>query len=143
MALDPKARKVALNYPGGSLTATQGLLEAVFGPNLTGAGDSVTTSTVSVSGHSRVRVIGGASKTVGAFNYSRKKYPTAVNGGAAGGEPIALLVNGKYWTARLSGSHQEFADFLSGASFFLDGALFWRSEKGTQYGPFGGSAITA
>jgi hypothetical protein len=138
MALDPKARKVALNYPGGSLTATQGLLEAIFGPDLTGAGDSVTTASVSVSGHSRVRVIGGPSKTVSAFSYSRKKYPVAVNGGAAGGEPIALLVNGKWWTARLSGSHQEFADFLTGASFFLSGALFWRSEKGTQYGPFSG-----
>lgn len=142
MALDSKARKIALNFPGGSLTATQGLLEAIFGPDLTGAGDSVAASTISVSGHSRVRVIGGPSKTIGAFNYSRQKYPTAVNSGAAGGEPIALLVDGKYWTARLSGSHQEFAAFLSGASFFLSGALFWRSEKGTQYGPFGGSALT-
>lgn len=142
MALDTKARKVALNYPGGSLTATQGLLEAIFGPNLTGAGDAVTTSTVSVSGHTRVRVIGGPSTSIGATNYVRKKYPVAVNGGAAGGEAIQLLVNGKWWTARLSGSHQEFADFLTGASFFLSGALFWRSEKGTQYGPFGGSAIT-
>jgi len=143
MALDPKARKIALNFPGGTLTASQGLLEAVFGPNLTGAGEAVTTSTVSVSGHSRTRVIGGASKTVGAFNYTRKKYPTAVAGGAAGGEPIALLVGGKYWTARLSGSHQEFADFLSGAEFFLNGAMFWRSEKGTKYGPFGVNSLAA
>ena len=44
MALDPKARKVAMNFPGGTLTATQGLLEAIFGPNLTGAGDAVTRS---------------------------------------------------------------------------------------------------
>lgn len=143
MALDPKARKVALNFPGGTLTATQGLLEAIFGPNLTGAGEAVTTSTVSVSGHSRVRVIGGTPKTVGSYSYNRKKYPTAGNGGAAGGEPITLLVDGKYWTARLSGSHQEFCDFLTGASFTLSGALFWRSEKGTPYGPFGGSAIPA
>jgi hypothetical protein len=142
MALDPKARKVALNFPGGSLTATQGLLEAIYGPNLSGAGNSVTTATVSVSGHSRVRVIGGGSKTVSSYNYSRKKYPTAVNGGAAGGEPIALLVDGKYWTARLSGSHQEFCDFLTGSSFFQSQPLFWRSEKGTQYGPFGVTAIT-
>jgi hypothetical protein len=143
MANDQKARRIALNYPGGSLTATKGLLEAIFGPNLTGAGQEVEVATVSVSGHSRVRVIGGPSKNVGAFSYSRKKYPVAVNGGAAGGEPIALLVNGKYWTARLSGSHQEFADFLTGASFYLGAPLFWRSERGTQYGPFGSSAITA
>ncbi len=138
MTLDTQARQVALNFPGGSLTATKGLLEAVFGPDLTGAGESVTTSTVSVSGHSRVRVIGGPATSVGSYNYARKKYPSSVAGGAAGGEAIALLVNGSYWTARLTGSHQAFADFLTGASFFLSGALFWRSERGTQYGPFGG-----
>jgi hypothetical protein len=139
MALDPQARKVALNFPGGSLTATRGLLEALYGPNLTGAGEAVTTKTVSVSGHSRTRVIGGDSKNVAGSSYTLKKYPTAVNGGAAGGEAIALLVGGKYWTARLSGSHQNFADFLTGTSFFQSAPLFWRSERGTQYGPFGGS----
>lgn len=143
MALDDKARKVALNFPGGSLTATRGLLEAVFGASLTGAGQEVTESTISVSGHSRVRVIGGAASSIAATNYTRKKYPTAVNGGAAGGEAIAMLVGGRYWTARLSGSHQDFADFLVGSEFAQNVPLFWRSEKGTQYGPFGGSAITA
>lgn len=143
MALDDKARKVALNFPGGSLTTTRGLLEAVFGESLTGAGQEVTESTISVSGHSRVRVIGGDAKNVAATNYTRKKYPTAVNGGAAGGEAIAMLVGGRYWTARLSGSHQDFAGFLAGSQFAQNVPLFWRSEKGTQYGPFGGSAITA
>lgn len=143
MALDMKARKVALNFPGGSLTATRGLLEAIWGPNLSGAGSDVTTASVSVSGHSRTRVIGGPAKNVAASTYVRKKYPVAVNGGAAGGEAIALMVGGKYWTARLSGSHQAFADFLMGTTFYQNAPLFWRSEKGTQYGPFGGSAIAA
>lgn len=137
MALDTQARKVALNFPGGSLKATKGLLEAIFGPNLSGAGESVQTSTITVSGHSRVRVIGGDSTSVASTSYVRKKYPSGATGGAAGGEPIALLVNGKYWTARLTGSHQNFNDFLTGASFFLSGALFWKSEKGKPYGPFG------
>ena len=136
MALDPKARKVALNFPGGSLTATRGLLEAIYGPDLTGAGGDSVPSTVSVSGHSRQRVIGGPSTSVAASSYVRNKFPTTVNGGAAGGETIALLVGGRYWSARLSGSHQAFASFLQGASFFQDAPLFWRSEKGTQYGPF-------
>jgi hypothetical protein len=142
MALDPKARKVALNFPGGSLTATRGLLEAIYGPDLTGAGGTSVPVTVSVSGHSRTRVIGGPSTSVAGSNYVRNKFPTNVNGGAAGGEAIALLVGGRYWTARLSGSHQAFAGFLQGASFFQNAPLFWRSEKGTQYGPFGGTAIT-
>lgn len=142
MALDPKARKVSLNFPGGSLTATRGLLEAIYGPDLTGAGGTSVSSNVSVSGHSRVRVIGGPSTSVAGSTYVRNKFPTQVNGGSAGGEAIALLVGGKYWTARLSGSHQAFASFLQGASFFQNAPLFWRSEKGTQYGPFGGTAIT-
>ena len=143
MALDPKARKIALNFPGGSLTATRGLLEQIYGTDLTGAGGTSVPSTVSVSGHSRTRVIGGPSTSVAGSNYVRNKFPTTVNGGAAGVEAIALLVGGRYWTARLSGSHQAFASFLQGASFFQNAPLFWRSEKGTQYGPFGGSAITA
>lgn len=143
MALDPKARKIALNFPGGTLTATRGLLEAIYGPDLTGAGGTSVPSNVSVSGHNRVRVIGGDSTSVAGSNYVRNKFPTSVNGGAAGGEPIALLVGGRYWTARLSGSHTKFAEFLTGASFFQNAPLFWRSEKGTQYGPFGSSALAA
>lgn len=137
MALDPQARKIALNFPGGSLTATRGLLEALYGPNLTGAGEAVTTKQVSVSGHSRTRVIGGPSKNVAGSTYTLKRYPSTVSGGAAGGEAIALLVDGKYWTARLAGSHQNFNDFLTGTSFYQNAPLFWRSEKGKPYGPFG------
>ena len=142
MTLDPKAREIALNFPGGSLVAKRGLLEAIFGIDMTGAGGQVTTSTISVSGHSRTRVIGGASTSVAATTYVRKKYPTSVNGGAAGGEPVALLVGGKYWTARLTGSHQKFNDFLQGSSFYMTEALLWKSERGKGYGPFNGSSLS-
>lgn len=137
MALDPQARKIALNFPGGSLVATKGLLEVIFGGDLNGAGEQVTTSEVTVSGHSRVRVIGEPSVSVSGSTYVKKKYPKTMSGGAAAGEPIYLLVNGKYWTARLQGSGQNFSDFLTGASFFLDGALFWKSTRGSIFGPFG------
>ena len=135
-----QAKKIALNFPGGSLTATKGLLEAIFGPNLTGAGENVTVGTVTVSGHSRTRVIGGPSTAVGGYSYTNKKYPTTVNGGASGGKVVMLLVGGKYWRARLSGSQQNFADFCAGASFFFDGAFFFKSERGKGYGPFGTDA---
>jgi hypothetical protein len=141
MALDPNARKVALNFPGGTLTASRGLLSALFGPNLTGAGASGDPITVSVGGHTRTRVIGGDSISVSGTSYVRKKYPVSVAGGAAGGEAIKILVSGKDWTARLSGSHQALNDFLAGSSFFLDEAAFWQSEKGTKYGPFTTSGL--
>lgn len=140
MPADLKAKKVALNFPGGSLTATKGLLEAMFGPNLTGAGANVTVGTVTVSGHSRTRVIGGPSIAVGGYSYTDKKYPTTVGGGAAGGKVVMLLVDGKYWTARLNGSYQNLADFITGTSFFFDGAFFFKTERGTTYGPFGTDA---
>lgn len=137
MAADLKGMKVALNFKGGSLTATRGLLEAMFGSNLSGAGSDVTVGTVSVSGHSRTRVIGGSSVAVSGYSYTDKKYPTTVSGGASGGKVVKLLVGGTYWTARLSGSLQNFADFISGKSIASDGAFFFKSERGTTYGPFG------
>lgn len=140
MALDPKARKVALNFPGGSLTASVGLLEAIFGPDMGGAGGTESTKQISVTGHSRVRVIGGPSTNVAANSYTLTKYPSIDKSGAAGGEAIALRVAGKSWTARLSGSHQDFVAFLKTTTLALSGPLFWFSEKGKQYGPISGTA---
>jgi len=139
MTTNPNRREVALNFPGGTLTAKLGVLTAVFGPDLQGAGQQSTTVPVSVSGHSRVRVIGGASTAVAAHTYNRKKYPSGGQGGAAGGEPIALLIDGRPWTARLDGSHQALNTFLESATLATDGPLFWKSEKGTPYGPFVGA----
>lgn len=133
--MDPKARKISLGFPGGSLTATRGLLEALFGVNLVNAGQ-FGQSTVSVNGHSRVRVIGGASTPVAAHNYVAKKFPTGQSGGGSGGEAIQFLVGGDWWTARLSGSHQDLNTWLSGSPGSSTAALQWRSEKGTTYGPF-------
>lgn len=135
MTLDPKARKVAMNFPGGTLTAPLGLLEAIWGEQLI-SGQTPETASVSVSGYTRQKLIGGPSKTVSANTYTRTKYPVGSASGAAGGEAIALQVGGKWWTARLSGSHQAFAAFLRGSSFFLSGPLFWKSQRGTKYGPF-------
>jgi hypothetical protein len=137
MTLDPLARKLAMNFPGGTLTASRGLLQAIWGPDLGGAASTPAAVSVSVSGHTRQRVIGGPTKTVSANTYTRKKYPVGSSAGAAGGEAIALQVGGKWWTARLSGSHQSFCDFLVGSSFFQGAPLVWRSERGTSYGPFG------
>lgn len=136
MTFDPKARKVALNFAGGSVTAELGLMEAVFGEELTGAAMAPDEGTVSVSGHSRTRVIGGPSTSVASYDYTRKKYPSSQNSGPAGGEPIAILSDGKFWTARLSGSHQSFNTFLSNVGEAGGGPIIWRSEKGKAYGPF-------
>lgn len=138
MAVDPNARKISLPFPGGSLTATRGLLVALFGQDLVNAGLSGTAS-VSVKSHSRQRVIGGPSTSVSATSYTRKKFPAASSNGGSGGEPIALLVNGDWWTARLTGSHQDFNSWLEDSTWGSGQNALWRSEKGTKYGPFSGN----
>jgi len=135
MALDPLARKISIGFPGGSLTATRGLLEALFGADLVKAAQ-YGEATVSVQGHSRTRVIGGASTPVAAHDYKAKKYPTGQRGGGSGGEAIQFLMDGDWWTARLAGSHQALNGWLNTKPGSSSKTLLWRSEKGTPYGPF-------
>lgn len=135
MAADANARKLTLSFPGGSLTATRGLLVSLFGEGLIAA-ESTGTATVSVKAHQRVRVIGGPAKNIAANTYTRTKYPSGSLSGAAGGESIAVFDEGDWWTARLSGSHQDFNAFLEGATWASNKTINWRSEKGKPYGPF-------
>lgn len=138
MPTDNLAKNLTLNFPGGSLTATRGLLETMFGSNFSGLATEPVVSTVSVTGHTRRRVVGGPVTNVAANTYTRKKYPSSNSSGAAGGEQIAINLGGDIWTARLSGSHQNFCDFLLGNDGPLTEVVFWTSEKGKPYGPFPG-----
>lgn len=135
MASDPNASKISLPFPGGSITATRGLLTALFGEDLVEAG-STGTSTVSVKSHTRTRVIGGPSTNVAANSYQRVKFPAARSNGGAGGEAIQFFFGGDWWTARLSGSHQDLSAWLAAANWSSNQTILWRSEKGTKYGPF-------
>ena len=67
MSEDLRAREVTINYVGGSLTMKVGNAEHLFGADADIVGTGGLPKTTSVKGHSRVRVIGGASKTVSAF----------------------------------------------------------------------------
>jgi hypothetical protein len=139
MAVDPNARKLTVGFSGGSLTATKGLLEALFGPELA---QQAAAETISVArrSHQRFRVIGGDSTSVSGSNYDRKRFPQGGDSGAGGGEPIRLFVDGDWWTARLSGSHQSFCKFLESSSWGSGENAIWKSERGTSYGPFSSNA---
>lgn len=110
-------------------------MQAVFGTELVNA-QQFGEASISVQGHSRTRVIGGASSPVAAHSYIKKKYPTGQRGGGSGGEAIQVLVGGDWWTMRLTGSHQDFNDWLASNPGSNTDAIQWRSEKGTPYGPF-------
>jgi hypothetical protein len=139
MAVDPNARKLTIGFSGGSLTATRGLLASLFGPDLVQQATDETIQ-VSVRTHQRFRVIGGEASSVASSNYSRKRYPQGSGSGTAGGEPIRLFVDGDWWTARLSGSHQAFNAFLRTSTWASGENAIWKSERGTPYGPFSSSA---
>ena len=140
MTIDPKAKKMTYTYKGGSITATRGLLEAIFGPALV-SNELEESKQVSRSAHSRRVVIGGPATGVRAASYTKKRYGTTAGQGASGGEEIKFLVGADYWTARLYGSHQAFVEFLKTATWQSGNAAIWYSEKGTKYGPFN-SAVT-
>jgi len=141
MAADPKARKISIGFPGGSITATRGLLEAVFGAGLVQS-SQYGSATVSVDGHSRTRVIGGPTTAVRQHNFTLQKFPTGPQAGGSGGEPIRILYEGKWWTARLQGSHQALNDWLQDGPGVGVQPRLWKSEKGTPYGPFQAGGLT-
>jgi len=132
MASDPKARKFSLSWDGGYLTASRGLLEALYGADFMSTVGAGMAKTVAVKGHSRQRVIGGPSKTVGAYAYNVIDYPRKVKGGAAGGQPIMIEYGGSWWTARLGGSVQNFKQFLSGTGK-PNAAFAFTTERGGDY----------
>ena len=135
MALDPTARDVRIPFTGGSCEMTRGLAEVLFGTDFGVLEATPVSTNVTVRSHQRVRVIGGAATTVGAYNYTYQKYPTMQNSLAAGGEPVLVTINdGTSWTVRVSGPLNEFATSLKD-HLNLTG-VFFTSQKGTVYGPF-------
>ena len=135
MALDPKARDVRIPFAGGSCEMTRGLAEILFGTDFGVLESTPVATNVSVKSHPRVRVIGGPTTTIDAYNYTFQKYPTMQNSLAAGGEPVMVTINdGSSWTVRVSGPLNEFATFLRDQTILT--GIFFTSQKGTVYGPF-------
>ena len=128
--MDPDAQQLTINYDGGSLTMSIGNLKSLFGSNydlLTATPLDVSTS---VSGHSRTRVIGGASSTVSAHSRDYKAWPTSQANGAAAGKKVLLNWEGStgQWTGRVTGAMADFADFLNSNTTQV---VTFRTSRGT------------
>lgn len=135
-----KARVYTVNFAGGgAITATKGLLDSIFAAGKVTSGScNAPTETVSVKSHERKRIIGGSSKTVAGYDYTLKAYPTTPKLARSGGEEIKVRVKGEWWTARLSGSHQNFMAWLcANTSSLAVDEFYWKSQHGTNYGPVG------
>lgn len=128
-------REATLNFEGGSLTTTRGVVAAMFND----ASFISTCAFVEVErsrkSYTRTDYIGAENQIVGASSWTQKKYPSQTKSIAAGGEPIQLKIKGEWWGARLSGNHESFMQFLCDGKDDLSDAIAWRSARGTLYGP--------
>jgi hypothetical protein len=133
--MDPDAKDLTLNYPGGSLTMPLGALKDLLGDTFEGLTPVPETKSVSVKSHSRTRVIGSPSTTVSGFSYEFTQWPTSQANNAAAGEVVLLSWDGSDgpWTGRVSGSLSALGIFLVANS---TKPVAFRSQRGTKYGPF-------
>lgn len=135
MANDLLARKITVNYDGGSLYMTQGALQSLFGDNFDSLVSTPTEKQVTVAAHSRTRVIGGPSTNVSGHTYTYQQWPTSESGFADGGNVVYLAWTGSEgeWTARVTGSFADLGVFLAANT---SNNVVFRSQRGTNYGPF-------
>jgi len=135
MADDMDGKQITLNYEGGSLEMSVGNAKSIFGEDFPDLNPDPTDLEVSVKSHSRVRVIGGDSKTISAYSYTYKQWPTSLCSGAGAGTVIYMSWTGSdgQFTGRVSGSMADAAQYFSDNS---TKTLVFRTQRGTEYGPF-------
>ena len=135
MATDPDARKVPINFEGGSVVMTYGMAKNLFSDDSGFIKPEGYDITVGVKGHQRTRIIGGPTIQIEPYDYTFKQWPAMPAQNSAGGEAILMTWDGtdSWWTARLHGSAADLGTFLNKES--PRGVMF-KTERGTTYGPF-------
>ena len=128
-------RNYTVTFPGGSLTATKDVLLGIFETDNLFSACNPETKQVSRKQYNWTSYPGSSDvRIVQATTYELKNYSNGGNSRAAAGEPIKVLINNDFWTARLTGSHQSFQDFLcANKSSLVDGFVYWVSQKGSPY----------
>ena len=128
-------RNYTISFPGGSLTATKDVLSSIFEADNLPDTCSPETKTVSRKESLWTRYPGDTQiRRIQPYEYDLKNYSNGGNSRSAAGEPIKMLINNSYWTARLVGSHQSFMDYLcDNKSSLIDGFTYWQSAKGSPY----------
>jgi hypothetical protein len=135
MSNDPDARKVPINYEGGTVVMTYGMAKSLFSDDPQYISPEGKDKEVTVKAHARTRVIGQASTPVAGYGYTYKQWPALPGGNSSGGEAIMMSWDGSdgWWTARLHGSAHDLGTFLNETS---PRAVLFKTERGTNYGPF-------
>ena len=132
-------RDATINYTGGSISASRGVLASMFKPGQYDSGCESVLKERSRKTYTRTDYIGAQSQVVQPSQWQEVKYNSSTKSLAKGGEPIQIRIEGEWWSARLSGNHSNFMTYLCGENQAgnLNGVLAWRSERGTTYGPVG------
>lgn len=112
---DPKARKITVGYPGGTMSATIGLVEFLLGAQRL-------VWTLPVEGET-------------ADGKRKRKYGSKQRATARAGRPMTLVLdNGDSYTARVTGADMDFITFVL-AKVRDNKVLNIYSPRGTIYGP--------
>ena len=131
---DDLFKNFTVSFPGGSITATKDVLLFMFKDPAQLETCGAESVDVVRKQHPRTLYPGGPSVQVKETPYKKYNWSNGGTSRAAGGEPIAILINGDLWTARLSGSHQAFMAYLcSNRSALAPGFTYWESQKGKPY----------
>ena len=135
MAEDLDARQITLNYTGGSVEMAIGNAKDIFGDDFAGLDPGPELVQVAVKSHSRTRVIGGPSTSIGSYTYTYEQWPTSQASNAAAGDVILMTWSGSEgaFTGRVRGSMADAAGFFAANTKKV---LAFRTERGTEYGPF-------
>jgi len=128
-------RSFTVTFPGGSLTATRDVINSIFKTSALPSTCSPSETTVNRKEYSRTAYPGGPiGQLIKTEPYTLKNYSNGRSSRAAAGEAIKFLINGSFWTARLSGSHQNFMDYLCENLDSLQGdSTYWVSNRGKPF----------
>ena len=135
MSTDTDARQITLNYEGGSLEMSIGNAKSIFGEDFDQLDPGPTLTSVSVKTHPRTRIIGQPATTVQSYTYDYLQWPTSDASNAAAGTVILMTWTGSdgAFTARVTGKMASAASFFA---TYTKKNLAFRSQRGTEYGPF-------
>jgi hypothetical protein len=116
VALDPKRVTYTINYPGGTMTATLGMINAMMG------------TVVPVWNAVILPPKAGS-------NRRRRSYATTQRSAAKGGRNVIVkLADGTEWLVRVTGAMLDFESFV--LNKIPDGRVFAAyTARGSKYGP--------
>ena len=128
-------RSYTFSFPGGSLTATRDVITSIFNTDALPTSCNPSETIVNRKEYTRTAYPGGpVSNIIKTEPFTLKNYSTGRSSRASAGEAIKFLINGSFWTARLTGSHQNFMDYLCDNLSSLKGdSTYWLSNRGKPF----------